>query len=129
MAEQAAPPSPAPEPAGDDDVVRPWTSEADPARRPRWYTDAELDAVQVIKSDIADDVPIYWVVIAGELLGTVTRRLGGHGWHAYHRNGTLAMHTGRGKHPATKDAAVLDLVADVQRVWQNRRARTSVSRH
>ncbi|MFC5833156.1 hypothetical protein [Nonomuraea insulae] len=127
-AEQTAPTAPtaltAPSQANEpvDDVARPWTSEADPLSRPLWYTDAELDAVQVVKSDIQDDVPIYWVIIAGELLGTVTRRLGGHGWRAYHRNGTLATHTGPGKHPATMAAAVLDLVADVHRTWQNRRA-------
>ncbi|MEV0391240.1 recombinase family protein [Nonomuraea sp. NPDC050643] len=118
-------PSSPPEPA---ESTRPWTADADPARRPHWYTDAELDAVQVIKSDIIDDVPVYWVVIAGELLGTVTRRLGGRGWHAHHRNRTLAAHTGPGKHPATRDAAVLDLVADVHRIWQYHHARARSTR-
>ncbi|MEU8251590.1 hypothetical protein [Nonomuraea sp. NPDC048916] len=48
-----------------------WTSEADPVRRRRWYTDEELNAVQVVKTDRGDGV--CWVGSATPLpTGPVT---------------------------------------------------------
>ncbi|MBT2232053.1 hypothetical protein [Nonomuraea sp. NEAU-A123] len=32
----------------------PWTNEADPVKRRTWYTDDELNAVQVVKTDRGD---------------------------------------------------------------------------
>ncbi|MEU7857840.1 hypothetical protein [Nonomuraea sp. NPDC049141] len=43
-----------------------------PIKRRRWYTDDELDAVQVIKTDRDDGA--YWVIVAGDLVGTVEPR-------------------------------------------------------
>ncbi|MFI9846749.1 recombinase family protein [Nonomuraea sp. NPDC051941] len=105
-------PSPAPEPAGDDDVARPWTSEADPARRPSWYTDAELDAVQVVATGRGDGV--YRVIIAGELLGTVGPAR--HGWKARRRSGTEVTRTPGMRR--TRNQAVVELVADTEFSWK-----------
>lgn len=117
-------------PADDGQDALPWTSEADPVRRRRWYTDDELDAVQVVKSDRNDGA--YWVIIVGELLGTVTPHRGvtggRSGWEARRRGGSLAWHLGAGvggagKRPPTRDKAVIDLIADVQHSWRNHRER------
>jgi hypothetical protein len=101
-----------------------WTSEADPVKRRRWYTDDELAAVQVVKTDRGDG---YWGIIAGELLGTVephrTARGGRSGWQARHRSGPTVEHFGTGKRPATRDAAVIDLIASVQHAWNTHRER------
>ncbi|GAA3821338.1 hypothetical protein GCM10022226_47040 [Sphaerisporangium flaviroseum] len=51
----------------DDREVVPWTNNADPIRRPRWYTDAELAAVQLASTGDGG----YWVIVAGERLGLV----------------------------------------------------------
>ncbi|MEZ0076186.1 hypothetical protein [Planotetraspora sp. GP83] len=50
-----------------------WPAPLDPIRRRRWYTDDELAAVQVVKS--GDVYGSYWVIAAGELLGTVRPHL------------------------------------------------------
>ncbi|MFG1963680.1 recombinase family protein [Nonomuraea sp. NPDC049028] len=99
----------APEPA---EGTRPWTSEADPTRRPRWYTDAELDAVQVVATGRGDGV--YHVIIAGELLGTVGPAR--HGWKARRRSGTEVTRTPGMRR--TRNQAVVELVADTEFSWK-----------
>ncbi|MEU0566962.1 helix-turn-helix domain-containing protein [Nonomuraea sp. NPDC005983] len=116
-------------PAATGEDALPWTSDADPIRRRRWYTDDEINAVQVIKTGQGDGA--CWVIIAGELLGTVqphrTGTGGRSGWEARHRSGSPASHLGGGikgsKRPITRDAAVIDLLADVQNAWRNNRER------
>ncbi|MEO3892187.1 hypothetical protein [Nonomuraea sp. B5E05] len=106
---------------------RPWTTETDPMKRRRWFTDEELDAVQVVKTDHDDGA--YWVIVAGHLLGTVqphrTVTGGRSGWEARHRSGTTAWHLGKGAgggtRPATRDKAVIDLIADAHHAWRNHR--------
>ncbi|MGN9843503.1 recombinase family protein [Nonomuraea sp. H19] len=102
-------PSPAPRPADD---TRPWTSDADPARRTRWYTDAELDAVQVVATGCGDGV--YHVIVVGELLGTVGPAR--HGWPARRRNGTEVMRTPGVRR--TRNQAVVELVAATKFSWE-----------
>ncbi|MCW2878387.1 MAG: hypothetical protein JWQ95_2487 [Sphaerisporangium sp.] len=38
---------------------------------------------------------------------------------SHHRGGTLAWHTVTGKRPATRQAAVTDLIIDVRHAWRN----------
>jgi hypothetical protein len=38
-------------------------------KRRRWFTQEELDALQIVKTDRDDGA--YWVIVAGHLLGTV----------------------------------------------------------
>ncbi|MEZ0070818.1 hypothetical protein [Planotetraspora sp. GP83] len=112
---------------GETDVTKPWTSDRDPVRRRRWYTDEEFAAVQVVKSGDVDGS--YWVIVAGELLGTVQPHLSARGtrsgWEARRRGGSLAWHLGTGagggKRPATRDKAVTDLIYDVKHAWDNQR--------
>ncbi|MEU6782146.1 hypothetical protein ABZ912_23325 [Nonomuraea angiospora] len=68
-------------------TTRPWASDADPSQRARWYSDAELSAVRVVKTDSEDGA--YWVVAAGGHRGP------GHtGWPARRRSGTPITRTG-----------------------------------
>ncbi|MEU7864204.1 hypothetical protein [Nonomuraea sp. NPDC049141] len=105
----------------------PWTTEVDPVKRRRWFTDEEIEAHQVVKTDRG----AYWVIVAGHLLGTVqlhhTATGGRSGWEARHRGGSLAWHLGTGagggKRPATRDKAVIDLISDVHHAWRNHRER------
>ncbi|WP_424532871.1 hypothetical protein ACOZ38_21055 [Sphaerisporangium viridialbum] len=125
--QETAPPVPAvaAQPAGEDDQnAGPWTSDADPVRRPRWYTDAELQAVQLV----ATGDGAYWVIVAGERLGLVQPHHGAtggrSGWEARRRGGGMAWHLGTGvrgggTHPATRKAAVTDLIAAVHHAWIN----------
>ncbi|TMR87892.1 hypothetical protein [Nonomuraea basaltis] len=97
-------------------------SGGDPLRRRAWYTGDELDAVQLVARDDGS----YQVVIAGDVLGTIRphRTSSGRrsGWDACHCSGAPVHHIGAGVRPATLEGALLDLVADVHAVWQNRQA-------
>lgn len=96
---------------------RPWTSESDPATRARWYSDAELEAVKVVATGLDDGR--YYVIVAGDLLGTVGPARAG--WPSHRRSGVRVQ---RGHIRRTRARAVAELVDAVHRAWQ---ARTSTS--
>ncbi|WP_440072251.1 recombinase family protein [Streptosporangium sp. OZ121] len=105
-----------------------WERYGDPATRRRWYTDAELAAVQLLATGDVDSS--QWVIVAGDILGTVRPNLSARGtrsgWQARHRGGGPVYHLsgkGRGAHPATRDKAVAELVADVRHRWTEQRRR------
>ncbi|MEU7457519.1 hypothetical protein [Streptosporangium roseum] len=122
-----SPPEPATEPATEATL---WERYGDLAKRRRWYTDAELTAVQIVTSGDLDGSS--WVIVAGDLLGTVRPHLSARGtrsgWEARRRGGGAVYHLsgkGRGSHPATRDKAIAELVAEVHLQWtrQRRQAR------
>ncbi|GAB3154933.1 hypothetical protein [Microbispora hainanensis] len=119
------PPAPTTTRQPDEIRVRKAWSDRDPLERCRWYTDDELAAVQLVTTGDVDGS--YAVIVAGDLFGTVRPHLGAtgrtSGWEARHRGGTTAFHTGSGKRPATRAAAVTDLLVDVHHLWQERRRR------
>jgi hypothetical protein len=95
-------------------------------KRRRWYTDEELAACQLVKMEDSD---AYWVLVAGDRLGTVEPHLTAtgsrSGWQARLRGGGMAWHLdtgvrGGGTPPATRRAAVTDLLADAHYRWKNR---------
>ncbi|MEU3170358.1 recombinase family protein [Streptosporangium sp. NPDC006930] len=118
--------------AGGTAEPTPWERYGDPAARRRWYTDDELAAVQLLATGDVDGS--QWVIVAGDILGTVQPNLSARGtrsgWQTRHRSGTPAYHLsgkGRSSHPATRGKAVTELVADVRHRWteQQRRGRNN----
>jgi hypothetical protein len=92
-------------------------------KRRKWYSDADLAAVQLVTTGSVDGSA--WVVVAGDVLGTVapasSARGTRSGWTARHRGGTTAWHLDKGaggSRPATRKAAVVDLIADVHHIWR-----------
>ncbi|GLX02940.1 hypothetical protein [Microtetraspora sp. NBRC 16547] len=110
-------------PRRDETTVTKPKKDRDPIYRRRWYTDEEIAAVQLVR--VGEDSPAYWVVIAGERLGTVAPHRsvtgGRSGWEARHRGGSPAWHLGTGTRPATRQAAVTDLISAVHHAWRNMR--------
>jgi hypothetical protein len=87
-------------------------SSGDPLSRRTWYTDDELDAAQVVPTGLEDGR--YYVVVAGDLLGTVGPARSG--LPARSRSGTTIE-------PATavrrsRAVAVAELIADAERAWR-----------
>ncbi|MFI9553169.1 hypothetical protein [Nonomuraea endophytica] len=108
----------------------PYKKDADPVRRRRWFTAAQLADVQVVATGRGDGS--HFVIVAGHLLGTVEPHLSGGGrrtgWDARHRGGSLAWHLGTGtkgggRRAATREAAVTNLISDVHHAWRNHQDR------
>ncbi|MGW0593102.1 hypothetical protein [Streptosporangium sp. NPDC002607] len=123
----AAAPAAVPAPPAET-TPSPWERYGDPANRRRWYSDDELTAVQLVATGDVDGGS--WVIVAGDILGTVRPHLSARGtrsgWEARHRGGGTVYHLsgkGRGSHPATRDTAVAELVADVRHRWAEQRRR------
>ncbi|MFI6909784.1 hypothetical protein ACIBKY_51575 [Nonomuraea sp. NPDC050394] len=116
--------------ASDQDLALPYKKDADPVRRRRWFTAAQLADVQVVATGRDDGS--HFVIVAGYLLGTVEPHLSASGrrsgWDARHRGGSLAWHLGTGvkgggTRAATRDKAVTNLISDVHHSWRNHQDR------